>query len=213
MQKQFRIIMAGVLLAAPFAATVYAVYWLGSSLDRLGKQAIMNFWPGVEKLHGLGIVVVIVCVYLLGLLTHLWLFRWALGHVERVITRLPGVKTIYESVRDLLKLFGPSGAEGKMGRVVECTFPGTSVTALGILTNDRPVGTADGTDRVAVYVPLGYMLGGPVLFVPRQNVREVDMPVETALKLSATAQVGADALLSASKHRMARRRHDTADPE
>ena len=61
---------------------------------------------------------------------------------------------------------------------------------LGILTNDKPRGTSE-PDRVAVYFPLAYMIGGPVLFVPRQHLRDVDMPVEQALRICAMAQVGA----------------------
>jgi len=62
---------------------------------------------------------------------------------------------------------------------------------LGILTNDSPQVPPgpDGVQRVAVFFPLAYMIGGPVAFVERKYLRELDMPVEMAMKLSATAHL------------------------
>ncbi len=42
---------------------------------------------------------------------------------------------------------------------------------------------------MAVYLPFGYMIGGVTVYVPREHLRELDMPVEQALKLAATAHV------------------------
>ena len=43
--------------------------------------------------------------------------------------------------------------------------------------------------KVAIYVPFSYMFGGVTLYVDKEHVRELDLPVEQALKLAATAQV------------------------
>jgi len=195
MDKQLRILMAGVLVVVPFAITVYVIYSVGAWLDGLGKEALKFVLPAdkAERLYGLGAVLIIAGIYLIGLLTHFWLFRWTVRLFEKLFRRVPGVKTIYESIRDLLKLFGTSS--GKMGRVVECKLPGGGMTALGILTSEQPEGIDkdESEGRVAVYLPFSYMIGGPIVYVSRKDIREVDMPVETALKLCATAQVGARA--------------------
>ena len=131
---------------------------------------------------------VLVGIYLVGLLTHLWIFRWAVGLVEKLVVRVPGVKTVYESVRDLLKLFG--GDARRMGRVVLYTPPGTDMTMLAILTNERPSGIGpEAKHKVAIYLPYSYMFGGITVYVSPDHLQEVDTPVEVALKLAATAQV------------------------
>lgn len=45
----------------------------------------------------------------------------------------------------------------------------------------------DGTDQVAVYLPLSYQIGGYTLLVPRSAVKPVDMSLEDAMRFTLTA--------------------------
>ncbi|MFP4106269.1 MAG: DUF502 domain-containing protein, partial [Phycisphaerae bacterium] len=146
------------------------------------------------KIPGSGALLILLTVYLTGLLARLWGLRWVFATVERIMSRLPGIKTIYQSVRDILKLFG--GEAERMGKAVLYTPPGAGVSLLGIMTNESPSGVADRQpDKVAIYLPYSYMIGGPTIYVPREHVEIMDMTPEEAMKLSATAHVGAQALL------------------
>jgi uncharacterized membrane protein len=188
MKKHISIFLTGLVVIIPLAVTIYVIRWISVWLDSLGAAMFGSFkvhiWPGV------GAVVVLAAIYLTGLLARFWLFRSLLGHIERLIARVPGVKTVYESVRDLMGLFG--GDSKRMGRVVEYSPPGTQMTLLGILTNERPPGVVQDPrhPKVAVYLPYSYMFGGMTVYVDPGHVRTVDMPVEQALKLCAIAQVG-----------------------
>ncbi len=186
MQKQLRILLAGVMVIAPLAVTVWIILGVGSWLDDMGRK----LFPDPDLPTGVGAAVVIVGIYLVGLLTHFWVFRWMLAGLDKLVAHVPGVKTIYESVRDLLKLFG--GDSRRMGRVVRYKTPGGDMSMLAILTNEAPAGLdpedPDGR-KVAIYLPYSYMFGGITIFVSPENIREVNMPVERALKLCATAQV------------------------
>lgn len=187
MKKQFRILMAGVLVVAPFAVTIWAVCGLGGMLDSLVRDPVKNA-TGVVLFPGTGMLIVLAAVYLIGLLAEVWVFRWALKALEGLLTRLPGIKTIYESVRDLLKLFG--GDAKKMGQVVLYTAPGSTTTVLGIRTSPAGGGRGiSGRDTATVYLPFSYMFGGITVFAPPESLQEIDMPVETCLKLCATAFV------------------------
>ncbi|MHC4294175.1 MAG: DUF502 domain-containing protein [Planctomycetota bacterium] len=204
MKKQLKIFLTGLFVVVPFAITVWVIWEVGLWLDGMGRGILAPIWdrfeiesPRLEDLHGVGAGLLIVAIYLLGVLMHLWLFRRAVGLFERVFERVPGVKTIYESVRDLMKLFGSESR--KMGRVVEYQVDESDVGVLGILTNEQPSGI-EHAGKVAVYFPFAYMIGGPVLFVPRDRLREVDMPVERALRLCATAQVGIGESLQNAKN-------------
>ncbi len=190
MKRQAKIFLAGALIIVPVAITLYVLYSVAASLDGLGTRVLQGFWPEVQSFPGAGAVLLIATVYFVGLLTHVWVFRNAFSRLERLMARLPGVKVIYESVRDLMKLFG--GDSKSMGRVVEYRPPGTNLTMLGILTNENPgtVGQSDGTKRVAVYLPLAYMFGGPTVYAEPKDLVELNMPVEQALRLAATANLG-----------------------
>ncbi len=192
MKKHVRILLAGVMVVVPFALTVYIIAWAGSLLDGLVQRLVEpNATPGQRWLFpGAGIVVAVLALYLVGLLTHLWVFRWAVGLLERMFSRVPVVKSIYESLRDVLKLFG--GEAENMGQVVLYRLPGTEVKLLGIRTSTSPRG-AQGQNRVAVYLPMSYQLGGFTVYVPPESVEPLDMSVEEAMKIAATADVGSKA--------------------
>jgi uncharacterized membrane protein len=189
--RQARIFFAGAMIIAPLAITIWVVWSVGAWLDQMGLRlfdALGQNRP--ESLYGLGAVIIVGLIYAVGLLTHLWLFRGAFGFLERMLIRLPGIKTIYESVRDLMKLFG--GGSQKMGKVVQYHLPGTDMSLLGILTNENPLALPlDSPDRkVSIYVPYSYMFGGPTFFASPDQIIEVDMSVEQCMKIAATAMVG-----------------------
>ena len=102
-----------------------------------------------------------------------------------------------------------------MGKVVECDLPGTQMTVLGLLTNDSPRGLSqgEGRRRVAVYLPFGYMIGGPVVYLDPAHVRQVDLTAEEAMKLCATAQVGAGVPEEPPSERPRKARPAQAPPE
>ena len=186
MKKQLGIFLAGVMVLVPLVVTVYVVCWLGSTLDTLGREIL----PNVSLPPGIGAVVLIAAVYLVGLATRFWLFQAAWSLLERIVAGVPGIKTLYESVRDLLQLFG--GNAGKMGKVVQYSPPGSSMKMLGIRTNDNPpfAQSSGGGRTVAVYLPFSYMFGGVTVYCEPDRIEELDMPVEQCLKLCATAFVG-----------------------
>lgn len=192
MQKQIRIFLAGSVVVVPLAITVYVVWSVGTWLDGLVSVPLADRGVGLPR--GVGALIIVAAIYGVGLLTHLWGFRLAFSLIDRLLASLPGIKTLYESVRDLMKLFG--GAAGRAGKAVRYSPPGSDASMLGILTNDRPAGVAGPgeADRVvAVYLPLSYMVGGPTLYVSPAHLRNVDLSVEQVLKLAATAHLGAKA--------------------
>jgi uncharacterized membrane protein len=198
MKRQLRIFLAGVLVVVPFAVTIWVVYAAGGWLGKMGGSLLESVGlmdePGETWWRrwgpALGAVIILAAIYAVGLLTRLWVFRGLLGLLDRLFERLPGIKTVYQSVRELMKLFGPDSKE--MGRAVLYRPPGARMTMLGLLTNDAPkeIPAEDGRQRVAVYFPFAYMIGGPLLYLPREDLEEIDIPVETALKLAATAHIG-----------------------
>jgi uncharacterized membrane protein len=195
MRKHIQIFLAGALVVVPFAVTAYLVWALASWLGNLGYR-LVEAVGALKPLHDvagqivalLGAVLVLGAIYMIGLLARSYVFKKILSLVERYISRVPGVKTIYESVRDLMKLFGADS--GRMGKAVLYRIPQTEISLLGIMTNQQPLSTnADAKKKVAIYLPFSYMFGGLTIFVAPDNVKDAGMSVDQALKLCATASV------------------------
>ena len=195
--------MSGALVIVPIGVTVWLISWIGAVLGNWGEK-FLN-WIGLyEKLSpkgfeffgvyfnyagAIGVLIALIVVYFVGMLANIWLFRKLFKFVDSTLSSLPGIKTIYESVRDLMKLFGGSSG-GKIGYAAVYTLPDTKIKMLGIVTNEHPRGLPNGDNRVIVYLPLAYMIGGPIVYARPEDIERVDLPVETALKLAATAFVG-----------------------
>jgi len=196
MKKHFRILMAGALVIVPIAVTVWLISWIGAILGAWGESFLKGIGlleklpsTGFNYAGAVGVIIALVIVYFVGMLANLWLFRKLFNFVDSTLSSLPGIKTIYESVRDLMKLFG--GGDGrKIGYAALYTLPDTKIRMLGIVTNEHPRGLPNGDNRVIVYLPLAYMIGGPIVYALPEDLERIDMPVETALKLAATAFVG-----------------------
>lgn len=194
MNKHLKIFMTGALILVPLAITVWLIVWIGTALGKLG-YSLMDSVGLVEPIQpeyriwagAIGVAVVLVVVYLTGLLGNVWLFKKFFRLIDQLLSAVPGVKTIYESIRDLMKIFG--GQQGSMGRVVLYSPSGSGMKMLGIVTNEDPAGRPEGDDSVLVYLPLGYMIGGPIVYASPAQLEPVDMPAETALKLAMTAFV------------------------
>jgi uncharacterized membrane protein len=66
-------------------------------------------------------------------------------------------------------------------------MPGSDIEVVGLVTrqqvDDLPAGFLQG-DRVAIYLPMGYMIGGYTVFVPRDWVQPIDVSVEEAMRAS-----------------------------
>ena len=74
-------------------------------------------------------------------------------------------------------------------------FENLGFEVIGLVTreefDDLP-GGAVSDESVTVYIPMSYMLGGFTGIFPRSSVREVDIPVERAIKLAITGWIKAD---------------------
>jgi uncharacterized membrane protein len=111
-----------------------------------------------------------------------------LDWVELPFTNLPLVKTIYSSLKSFADYFSPH--EGDAQQVVLLKQPGGELSIIGLVTRQTLEGlpvNAEAEQHVAVYLPMGYMIGGYTVFVPRSWVQVLDMSVEEAMRSSLIA--------------------------
>lgn len=155
----------GLLIVVPGAVTLLVIYrvlnWVDGLLQPLLVRYQLNF-PGV------GLVLALLFITLAGLLTSNFIARELLRELETVVSRLPLVKLVYSSIRDLIAAFAGDKKRFDQPVMVEL-YPGASAKVLGFVTRQHMahLGLAD---HVAVYFPQSYNFGGTVVVLPRSRV-------------------------------------------
>lgn len=174
------------MTALPLGLTVYLLYGFLIWSETLALQLIGPFIGGFY-VPGMGLLLGITGIFLLGFLVSQPAAGRLLSLVELPFTNLPVVRSIYSSLKDFAHYFSPKRSESAKQTVVALRLPGYELEVVGLLTRQRvddlPTGFLQG-ERVAVYLPMGYMIGGYTVFVPRDWVQPIDMPVEEAMRSS-----------------------------
>lgn len=198
MGRVFSTFLQGLAVTAPVVFTVYVLVASVRWLDRV-MFGLVESWFGesVSTFWGLGAITALGMIYLIGLLMRLYLFRKLVGVTEKLFGRVPLVKTLYGSIRDLLQFFQQGGSR-PAGKAVKVEL-GPHAHMIGITTSQDP-----DTGRVGVYLPLSYQIGGFLVYMPPHLAKGLDMDVETALKLVLTGGMGSSSSESQAEIRFTR---------
>jgi uncharacterized membrane protein len=185
MRKIWNTMLKGLVAVLPIGLTVYVVYWLAVTAERVFSGTIRRVIPEGAYWPGLGLIAGLLVLYVVGLAVNAYVVRRALRFGDRLFARIPVVKTIYLATRDFMRFFPASGQGSDLKRVVLVPFgPGR---AIGFVTAESgtALGLDDvGGDRVAVYLPMSYMIGGYTVFVPRDVLEPTSLSVEAAMRIA-----------------------------
>jgi uncharacterized membrane protein len=191
MKRLSRIFIAGTATILPAVATFYLLFWLATGAESFLGRLIRVLLPEHLYRPGMGVLAGLVVVLAVGVMMQVLVMRRLFNWGERVLCRVPLVKSIYGSVRDLINFVSHPGREGSEGsQVVMVTLGGTGIEVMGLLTrrdfSDMPKEVA-GPDTVAVYLPLSYQIGGHTILVPKSAVRLLHMSTDQAMRFMITA--------------------------
>jgi uncharacterized membrane protein len=161
MVKYFlRYFFRGLLFVVPASISVYSLYFVFNWLDRL--------FPNVS-IPGFGIVVVVGGTTILGYLGSAWLTKPIIQFFDTILERLPFVRIIYSSIKDLTSAF--VGEKRKFDKPVLVQISQDSnLKRLGFLTQDSLKDLQIDEDLVAVYVPHSYNFSGNLFIVEKKYV-------------------------------------------
>ncbi len=194
--------VAGLCVVIPVGITIFFLKYLFSFADGiLGPvlaKGLALLTSDADYIPGLGMVTAAIVIYLTGLLTAnvigKKLFRWWDG----VLVRIPLVKSIYLSSKQLMDVF----RDGKSAyrRAVFVQWPRPGVLAIGFVTAEVK---RQGVSYLIVYLPtMPNPTSGFALYFPADEVEESGMTVEEAVKfvVSGGVVVPADQLAEVTDH-------------
>lgn len=181
-------LLTGFITLLPIVLTIYLLYWLAVSSEQLMGSVIHWILPETTYFPGLGMFAGLIVVFFVGLMMKAILVRQLFAFGEKVLYRLPLIKTIYRAMRDLFDFFSPK-KEG-LGQVVAATYNGIEMIGFITQTNQQrlPESFRD-QDKVLVYLPMSYMIGGFTVFIPSEHVRPLNMSMEEAMRFTLTAGI------------------------
>lgn len=182
-------LIKGSIVVLPLIITVWLLWSTLFWLNTLGTSLIVmlhlpNLFPGM------GLLLMLAGVLTVGLLFQFNPVSWLYQYVEDALLRFPLVKTLYGAIKDFANMF--EHKENRAQQVVLVDI-GTVGKAVGFITSGQIPksleGHLDSQQVVAVYLPMGYMIGGYTLFVPRERLTVVDWSFEDAMRFTLTAGV------------------------
>ncbi|MBX3604274.1 MAG: DUF502 domain-containing protein [Piscinibacter sp.] len=188
-------LIAGLLVWLPMAITIWLLHsvlglldgvfgWLLSASQAVLPAAAHEPLEMLRNIPGLGVIVMLIGLLLTGVFATNIVGQWWLRQGSRVLHRIPIVKSIYSSIKQVSDtLFSSSGNAFREAVLVQ--YPRAGAWTIAFVTG-RPGGEAAhylAGDYLSVYVPTTpNPTSGFFLMVPRADVIELTMSVDEALK-------------------------------
>ena len=182
-----RYLIAGLLVWVPLGVTVLVIKLLVDIMDQTLLLIPEAYRPetllGVH-IPGLGVLLSVVVVFVTGIvvanlfgrqLVHLW---------ERLLARIPLVRSIYAAVKQVVETVFSSGQSFRKVLLVEYPRKGAWTLAFQTAVDVGEAQAKTGRDVISVYVPTTpNPTSGFFLMVPQEDVVELDMSVDDGLKM------------------------------
>lgn len=180
--------LTGVIVTAPIAITIYLTWsfieWVDQAVIPLVPLAYRPETYLPFSVPGLGVVVAVIGLTLIGALTANLLGRTIVRIGEQLVDRMPVIRGIYNVFKQIFEtLLKDTSDSFKYAALVE--YPRRGLYTIGFVAGDTKGEVLRQTeqDLVSVYVPTTpNPSSGFILFIPREDVRILDMSVEQAMK-------------------------------
>ena len=188
-------LIAGLLTWLPLAITIWVLLWVQGVLDAVFRGLLkvsgallpssaaeglqwLGQWPG------LGVVVMIALMLVTGVFVANIFGQWSLRQWDTLMSRIPIVKSIYSSVKQVSDtLFSSNGNAFREAVLVQ--YPHAGSWTIAFVTGKPSGEVADKLpgEHVSLYVPTTpNPTSGFFLMMPRSAVHALDMSVDEALK-------------------------------
>jgi uncharacterized membrane protein len=184
--------LTGLILVAPLALTLYFVRSMIGWVDGWVKPYLPStvnpdtYLP--FAIPGIGLVIALFLITFIGFLTANFVGKKIVQYGERLLARMPVVRSIYSSLKQIFQtVFSEKSESFKSVAIIE--YPRKGVWALAFVAGDtqgevKEKLTPEAGETVAVFMATTpNPTGGFVMFFPRKDLKILKMSVEDCLKL------------------------------
>ena len=171
----------------PLGATVVVIRLLINLMDKTillippewRPETVLGF-----SIPGFGVIVGIFILLVTGMFAANLFGRRLVALWEAILGRIPLVRTIYTSVKQVLETLFTTNSKS-FRKVVLVEYPRKGIWSMGFLTNKgiRAASTASGENLLSVFVPTTpNPTSGFIVMLPEQDVTELELTVEDGFK-------------------------------
>lgn len=184
---------SGLILLLPLGVTVMFVNFL---MEKIGaRTSNLFFWfidPAIRQqawvqaaLDITSILVIVLGLCLVGWISRYFLGRFVVGLAESIIHRVPGINSLYKTVKQIVDTFSKQ-SKAVFQEVVLVEYPRPNCWALGFLTStaEGEVQSKTGAKVVNIFVPTTpNPTSGFLLMLPETDIIHLEMTVSEGMKL------------------------------
>src|SRR5690348_7002558 len=187
MSRLLNYFLRGLVVVVPLALTIYVCAVIFTTIDS---------WLGLP-IRGVGFVLTLVLITLVGFLASGFVTRSLIAALDRTLERLPFVRLLYSSAKDMLNAF--VGEKKRFDKpVLVSVSADRAVKVLAFLTSESLVSLGV-SDMVTVYMPQSYGFAGHILVVPSDRVERID--ADAAAVMAFIISGGVTQVESRAEHR------------
>ena len=178
----------GAVVLIPIAITIYlTIFIIKISANFIPKGINPNSYLPFD-IPGIEILIAIIFITLIGGLSLSFLGKKLLEFLNKILTRIPILRTIYSAIGQMTKTFTESNKQSKSVVIIE--YPRKGIWAVGFATKDNEgeISKKTGEQLVNIFVPTTpNPTSGFLLMVPKKDVIYLDMNFEEASKFIVSA--------------------------
>ena len=181
----------GILVTVPILITLYVTWIVITFIDIKVAGLLpeyLNFREAFPyQIPGLGLIIVIIFVTLIGALTPGLLGRTFLRFGERIVSKMPVVRSIYSAIKQIMETVMSTNSNS-FREVVLVQYPRKGLWVIGFVTGSTKGEVkrtlAQHKNLINVFIPTTpNPTSGFLLFVPKKDLIYLDMSVEQAVKM------------------------------
>ncbi len=184
-----RCFLAGILVISPILITVYVTWIIITFIDTQVAGLLPESMDFTKKLPhqvpGIGLIISIVFITFIGALTPGFIGRTLLKTGERVLDKMPVVRSVYGAIKQIMETVMSTNSES-FREVVLVEYPRKDIWVIGFVTGETrgEVQTLNKEKLINIFIPTTpNPTSGFLLFLPKKDLIYMNMKVEDAVKM------------------------------
>jgi len=173
----------GIVVIVPIGATILIIAWIFAAIDGILEPVVVPILG--RAVPGVGFAVTMLLIYLAGVIASNVGGRALIQYGETLLARVPVVRQLYTSIKQILESFSIRGQSPLM-QVVLVEFPRKGMRTIGFITNESF--DESGNKLINIFIPTSpNPTSGFLQIVREEEIIRTSIPINDAMKMVISA--------------------------